>query len=145
MAESTNTTNLSRRAMLGRIPAAVLATTAIPPIEAIASAYPALDAEILALSAATLAAWEYFGETCRFDDDVAAREEGRLITPEQRQIHKDADAEHERLRWDLLTSAPKTNRGVRAVFEYLRRDPYLDGDEIKAFAEAMLASDALAA
>ncbi len=38
MADSINTTNLSRRAMLGRVPAAALATTAIFPIEALAAA-----------------------------------------------------------------------------------------------------------
>jgi hypothetical protein len=129
----------TRRLILTALPAAAIGIGAILP--AAAAAEP--DAELIALVRAALAADEVYGDFATRCDEGAAQQENREVRPEDEAALEAASDVYAKLRLEIFSRQPKTVRGIRAIFEFMKHDPFFDDIDIEAFVDAMLASPAL--
>ncbi len=86
---------------------------------------------------------EYYGSVCPLTDNVAARNEGRVMTDRDIEI-VDAAAEAEgELLDELLTTPPQTIGGVLAILKYLKPIDY-DYDHMERALETLVKSPVFA-
>jgi hypothetical protein len=134
-----NASPQTRRTILTGIPAAAIGIGAILPV----SAQQELDADILDISSRAIAADRRYCDMLAKCDEIAARHEGREVSAEDIAERDEASDTYRDLRWELLNSEPKTVRGIRAIFKFLKADPYLDDEDLEALIESMLVCPAL--
>jgi hypothetical protein len=141
MADSYNSTNPSRRAIIAAMPAAAIAGAALA-IPAVAAA--AIDPVFPAL-VRQQAAWDEFGRYCGAVDEVAAEQDGYEITDADRAAYETA-SDAETAACDALCATPPTTlAGLRAAIEWmLHYDRGFLPDATDAFLVTLLSSPLLA-
>jgi len=122
----------SRRALLGCMPLGAL--TAIP--IALTEVDPIFD-KIAAVKKTN----EAYGETCPLTDIVAAKNEGRSITPDDQAVVAAASATYQVALDELLASTPTTLPGVKAFVGFLLDESICyDWDHVDSGLNAILRS-----
>ncbi len=87
-----------------------------------------------------------FSDVCELTDEVAAREEGREVTPSDEETYERALAASDEGLEELLAMTPVTVGGIRAMLTYVfDRGEFdsLDDDLVKACVDAVLRSPVL--
>ena len=105
----------SRRTMIGALAAVPVASA---PVLAAAAVEP--DDPTFALIEAHEKALLDLRDVCDRDDEVRAREEGRVVTEADKKAVKDANDREMRAAVLLCTTPPRTVAGFRALLKYIR-------------------------
>lgn len=83
-----------------------------------------------------------FEAACLRTDDVAAEEEGRQVTQEDKDAYESAIEADKIAMMALLSTVPTTQAGARAAIEYVCSIDW-HGEQISAFAASLLKSPLL--
>jgi hypothetical protein len=132
--------SFSRRAILTSLPAAAIGIGALGGAVFAAASDP--DAELVALVRKAMAADDLYGDLSSRCDSVRAQNEGYTITAEDEAALDAAGDAYNKLRVEIFSSRPVTVLGIRAIFEFLKSDPYIS--DVEDFADNMLACPGLA-
>ena len=108
------TTTINRRAALAG------ALAALPGLACGALAAPVADPVFAAIERHR-GAWRRFEATCPLVDEVLAESEGRTVTAADEAEYEAANDAETVLLLALLSTAPQTRAGARALLEYLSR------------------------
>ena len=91
-------------------------------------------------------AWQYFDSVCGRVDEVAARQQGREITPEDEQVYEAASQAECALLETLCDTPPQTVAGMRAAIEhFVKHEDGCEPEMSGHFLATLLLSPVLAA